>query len=327
MFSQQMQPQRHEGGATRRLIALALVLASGILPATAGGQQAPAQPEPIHVQLLSTGAVLYMLRGGGGTSIVLVREQEVVLIDSKPPGRTQEVVDAVSLVTERPITTIINSHAHIDHTGGNLEVPGVVDIVAHEQAKAAMQKMDLFTGRGAKFLPNKTVTEKMSLFEGRDRIDLYYFGRGHTNGDLVVVLPGHDVAYLGDLFPAKARAPLIDRAHGGSGVALPDTLDRIVREIKGITRVVTGHDPGPPPNPPRNPYGHIQNWDDLRQYAEFNRDFLAAVRTAKAQGKTAAQAAASLALPAKYAAYDMTHAKANVEAIYSELSASNRPAR
>ena len=306
----------------KRFIALTLILSSGILPAAVGGRQAPPQPEPIHVQLLSTGAVLYMLRGGGSSSIVLVRDQDVVLIDSKPPSRTQEVVDAVSLVTERPITTIINSHAHIDHTGGNLGIPGVVDIVAHERAKAAMQKMEAFTGPGAKFLPNKTVVDKMSLFEGRERIDLYYFGPGHTDGDLVVVLPGHDIAYLGDLFPAKGRAPLIDRAHGGSGIAFPDTLDKVVREIKGITRVVTGHDPGPPPNPPRNPYGHIQNWDDLRQYAEFNRDFLEAVRAAKAQGKTAAQAAASLALPAKYAGYDMTQAKANVEIIYMELSAS-----
>lgn len=306
----------------KRLIALALVFASGMLPAAVGGRQAPPQSDPIIVQLLSTGAVLYMLRGGGGSSIVLVRDEGVVLIDSKPRGRTQELVEAVALVTERPITTIINTHAHIDHTGGNLEVPGVVDIVAHERAKAAMQKMEAFTGPGAKFLPNKTVAEKMSLFDGRERIDLYYFGPGHTNGDLVVVLPGHDIAYLGDLFPAKARAPLIDPAHGGSGVAFPDTLDRVVREIKGITRVVTGHDPGPPPDAPRNPYGHIQNWDDLRQYAEFNRDFLAAVRAAFVQGKSAAATAASLALPAKYAGYDMTHARANVEIIFKELSAS-----
>ena len=311
----------------KRLIALALVLASGVLPAAVGGRQAPQQSDPIYVQLLSPGAVLYMLRGGGGSSIVLVRDEGVVLIDSKPPGRTQELVDAVSLVTERPITTIINTHAHIDHTGGNLELPGVVDIIAHERTKAAMQAMAAFTGRGAKFLPNKTVAEKMSLFEGRDRIDLYYFGPGHTNGDLVVVLPGHDIAYLGDLFPAKARAPLIDRAHGGSGVALPDTLDRVVREIKGISRVVTGHDPGPPPDAPRNPYGHIQSWDDLRQYAEFNRDFLTAVRAAAAQGKSAAETAASLALSAKYASYDMTRAKANVEIIFEELATSARPAR
>ena len=145
----------------------------------------------------------------------------------------------------------------------------------------------------------------------------------HQNGDLVVVLPGHELAYLGDLFPLKAAAPLIDRAAGGSGVAFPDTLDKVLREVKGVKRVLAGHDPGPKPGAPRSSFGDIQSWDDLQQFAEFNRDFLAAVRSALAQGKSAAEAAASLTLPAKYADYDMTHAKANIEIIARELATPN----
>ena len=53
-----------------------------------------------------------------------------------------------------------------------------------------MEKMDVFRGPNAKFLPNKIVTDRMSLLDGNDRIDIYYFGRGHTDGDLVVVVPG-----------------------------------------------------------------------------------------------------------------------------------------
>jgi hypothetical protein len=60
-------------------------------------------------------------------------------------------------------------------------------------------------------------------------------------------------------------------------------------------------------------------WADVEEYAEFNRDFLAAVRAAMADGKSAAAAAASLRLPDKYKDYDMQHARANVEAIYREL--------
>jgi glyoxylase-like metal-dependent hydrolase (beta-lactamase superfamily II) len=167
----------------------------------------------------------------------------------------------------------------------------------------------------------------MSLFDGRDRIDLYYFGPGHTNGDLVVVLPGHGIAYLGDLFALKAAAPVIDVANGGSGVAFPDTLDRALREIKGVTRVVAGHDAGPPPGAPRSALGDVQSWTDLQEYADFNRAFLEAVRTAIAQGKSAAEAAATLSLPGKYAGYDMRQAKANVEIIYRELAGPKNPAR
>jgi hypothetical protein len=50
-----------------------------------------------------------------------------------------------------------------------------------------MQQMDAFKGSNARFLPNMTVTgKKTTLFDGPDRIDLYHFGAGHTDGDLVV---------------------------------------------------------------------------------------------------------------------------------------------
>ncbi len=303
------------------------IVVAGMLSLVTAASQPTAQPDRIRVQLLSTGAVLYLLTGGGGNSLVLVRDEGVVLVDSKRPGVSQEVVDAVALVTDRPITTIVNTHAHLDHTGGNLDLPAVTNIIAHEHARKAMEKMDAFAGRGVKSLPNKIVTGRMSLFEGRDRIDLYYFGRGHTDGDLVVVLPGHGIAYLGDLFPLKASAPVIDVANGGSGVAFPDTLDRVLREVTGVTRVVAGHDPGPPPGAPRSAFGEVQSWDDLAQYAAFNRDFLEAVRSAIAQGKSAAEAASSLSLPGKYARYDMRNARANVETIYNELMGSNRAPR
>jgi hypothetical protein len=60
-------------------------------------------------------------------------------------------------------------------------------------------------------------------------------------------------------------------------------------------------------------------WSDVQEYADFNRDFLAAVQEARQAGKTVDEAAATLRLPENYKAYDMQRAKANVEAIYSEL--------
>jgi hypothetical protein len=62
------------------------------------------------------------------------------------------------------------------------------------------------------------------------------------------------------------------------------------------------------------------SWKDLEEYADFNRDFLAAVQEAMKAGKSAADAAATLQLPERYKAYDMQRARANVEAIYNELN-------
>jgi glyoxylase-like metal-dependent hydrolase (beta-lactamase superfamily II) len=155
-------------------------------------------------------------------------------------------------------------------------------------------------------------------------MDLYYFGAGHTNGDLIVVWPTKRVAYLGDLFPSKA-APVIDTANGGTGVAFPQTLARILSEVKGVARVVTGHEQGVGTERRRNAASvdvstpQAMTWNDLQEYADFNRDFLAAVQSSISAGKTAEEAAAALSLPDRYKSYDMQQAKANVEAIYKEL--------
>jgi glyoxylase-like metal-dependent hydrolase (beta-lactamase superfamily II) len=166
----------------------------------------------------------------------------------------------------------------------------------------------------------------MSLLDGIDRIDLYYFGPGHTNGDVIVVFPEKHVAILGDLFPAK-EAPVIDTVNGGSAVAFPQTLARAIAEIKGVQRVITGHDTRSATPRQRESLGSqifanplTMTWNDLQEYADFNRDFLAAVQDAMKGGKSADDAAATLKLPDRYKNYDMQHAKANVQAIYAEVT-------
>ena len=62
-------------------------------------------------------------------------------------------------------------------------------------------------------------------------------------------------------------------------------------------------------------------WDDLAEYADFNRDFLASVRASHEAGRSVAEAAADLDLPDRYASYDMERARENVETIYNELAA------
>jgi glyoxylase-like metal-dependent hydrolase (beta-lactamase superfamily II) len=239
-----------------------------------------------------------------------MRDDGVVVIDTKQPGWGAPIREAIEAATDRPVTTIINTHAHADHAGGNKEFPGMVDIVAHANAAAAV---------GA----TRTVTDKLTLLGGSDQIDLYYFGRGHTNGDLVVVFPQKRLAYLGDLFPSKA-APVVDPAAGGSVVALADTLRRAAAEIKGVMRVVTGHPEGLADS--RDPSAtsvdistpRMMRWSDVEEYADFTRDFVDAVRKARSAGRTAAEAAAGLSLPDRYRDYDMRNALAAVEAIYRE---------
>jgi cyclase len=278
----------------------------------------------VRMQTLNVRDILYILTGGSNT-LALMRDEGVLLVDTKPAGWGQAIRDNIESVTDQQVTTIINTHAHADHVGGNVDFPNATTIVAHANAKARMEKMAAFQGGNAKFLPNKVVTDRMSLLEGDDVVDIYYFGRGHTDGDLVVVFPGPGkrVADFGDLFPAKA-APFIDVENGGSAVAFPETLAKAVATIKNIPRVVTGHDEGTAVMGRAGPSAIFANprtmtWADLQEYADFNRDFLDAVKQAIAAGKSADEAAKTLQMPERYKGYDLTNAPANVRAIYGEL--------
>jgi glyoxylase-like metal-dependent hydrolase (beta-lactamase superfamily II) len=297
----------------------AVALALLVLALTVQAQDA----KTVRMQTLDVRDIVYVLTGGSN-SLALMRDDGVLLVDTKPAGWGRPILDTIQAVSDQPVTTIINTHAHADHVGGNVEFPTATAIVAHQNTKARMEKMDAFRGAGAKFLPNRLVTDQLSLLSGPDRIELYYFGRGHTDGDLVVVFPEKRLAHFGDLFSARA-APAIDTESGGSAVAYPETLAKAVAALENVARVTTGHNPTASVMGGRGTASAISSmarampWRDLEEFADFNRDFLAAVRQAMAAGKTADEAAATLQLPERYKDYDMQHAAANVRAIYREL--------
>ena len=79
--------------------------------------------------------------------------------------------------------------------------------MAHENTRAQMSRptcelvtnCDAFKGENATYLPNITYSDRMSLFSGQDQIDLYYFGRGHTDGDTWVVFRAARTVHTGDM--------------------------------------------------------------------------------------------------------------------------------
>jgi glyoxylase-like metal-dependent hydrolase (beta-lactamase superfamily II) len=166
---------------------------------------------------------------------------------------------------------------------------------------------NVFQTSGGKGMPKRTFKETMTLDKGPDRIDLFYFGRGHTNGDAFVVFPALHVMHAGDVF-ARKGPPLLDANNGGSGVAIGDTLAKAAASVKGVDTVITGH-------------STLMTWADLEEYARFNQDFLAWVRAEMAAGKTVEAAAAEYKIPAKYAGYadNPERVKLNIGVIYDEL--------
>ena len=99
--------------------------------------------------------------------------------------------------------------------------------------------------------------------------------------------------HAGDMFAGKS-VPLVDAANGGSVLHYAETLTKAYNGIKNVDVIINGHTP-------KN-----TTFADLRQYAEFNQDFLMWAQTELKAGKTPAQAAAEWKLPAKYTDYSPT---------------------
>ena len=300
-------------GHMRRGVVLGAVVVVGALSmAVARPQAQPPGPKVIDIEKLKDN--LYILTSStpgnpatfsGGNVAVFVTDGGVVLVDTKLAGWGQALLDKVKTVTSKPITTIINTHTHGDHTGNNGFFGATVDSITHENTAANMAKMDAFKSDNTKFLPKKTFKDRMSIGSGKDRIDLYYFGAGHTNGDAFIVFPALRVMHAGDMFAWK-DAPLYDRNNGGSGVAHPQTFAKLLAGIKGVDTVIPGHIP-------------VTTWKELEEYQRFTSDLLAAVQGAIKAGKNVGDAVASIDLTPKYKGYRSERVKAAVEAIYAEL--------
>ena len=282
-----------------------------------GGSATPQAPRVIEVEKLKDN--LFVLRGGGGNTAVFVQANGVTVVDSKNPGWGQPLIDKIRELTNKPVTTIINTHSHFDHVSGNVEFPATVDIVTHENTAANMRNVrpvagipqppqNVFAESQGRGLPKRTFSDRMTLSSGNDRIDLYYFGRGHTSGDAWVLFPVARVLHAGDIFSGK-NIPLLDTNNGGSGVAIPDTLAKAhTATAKQADQIITGH-------------SAVMTPKDLLDYANFNRDFLNAVREAKKMGRTVDEVANSWKIPEKYVGYAAPQAarlRANIEGIYRE---------
>jgi cyclase len=307
----------------KRVVVLTTLLTVGALSLAVAASQQPAgaaaAPKVVEVEKLRDN--LFMLTGGGGNTAVFVGATGVVVVDTKLPDWGRPILEAIRNLTPKPVTTIINTHTHGDHVSGNVEFPATVEVIVQENTAANMKEMrastqtapngqppNIFKVNNGRGMPTKTFKERMTIGTGADRIDLYYFGRGHTNGDAWVVFPALRVMHAGDIFSGK-NIPGLDAVNGGSGLAIADSLTKAADTVKNIDTIITGH-------------SRTMTVADLREYAQFNRDFANDVRKAKAAGKSAEEVAKEWKIPARYAGYTTpspVRLLQNVQVVFDEL--------
>jgi len=302
----------------KRIAVLGALVLGGALTVIVAAQQPAPQPSVDNLTVEKVKDNLWVIRGGGGNTAVFATAKGLTVVDTKQPGWGQPLLDKIKTISDKPITTIINTHTHYDHVSGNVLVPASVEIIAHENTAKRMPLFSTVTGRGetenvfranpGKGLPKKTFKDKMTIGSGADQINLYYFGPAHTGGDAFVEFPALRVMHAGDVFARKA-VPLIDADNGGSGVQFAATVRKAVDGVKNVDTIINGHLPAQ------------TTPAEMREYADFVSDFVAHVQAAKKAGKTAAEAIKTWKTPAKYKDYtdsDPAQATAWAQVIFNE---------
>jgi glyoxylase-like metal-dependent hydrolase (beta-lactamase superfamily II) len=143
-------------------------------------------------------------------------------------------------------------------------------------------------------LPDRTYKDRLTLLRGDESIDLFYFGKAHTDGDTFVLFRNARVLHTGDAFANRGQ-PNIDLMNSGSGVAYPDTLAKAASTIKNVDTIIAGHNAA------------LLKHEDLVNQAEFTRLMLTKAREAVKAGKTPEQAMMEFqaALPATFKDYNL----------------------
>jgi cyclase len=307
---------------TRRIVLASLAVVGMLTIAVGAAQQAPTgrgaapaggrglnfgTPSADNLQVEKLADSLYVLRGGGGNTAAFIMANGVMLVDTKVSGWGQPILQKLKTLTDKPVTTIVNTHTHFDHVNGNAEFPATVEVVTHENTKRYMEQWNdvyglqidnpsPFKANGGVGLPKRTFSETLTLGRGADQVDLFFYGPAHTGGDTWVVFRNARVMHAGDAFAAKG-APIMDKNNGGSAVRYAETIARAAK-TPNVDRVITGH-------------SAMMTMADLREFGEFNGDFVRDAQAAKKAGKSIDQFVAEWNVPARFLASGYTNPAAN----------------
>ena len=214
---------------------------------------------------------VHAIHGLGSNVGVLRTDQGAVVVDTmtfrSQGARIRELAEELG---GGPVQAIVNTHYHLDHTHGNPAFPGGTRIVATERTLDYLHALDAdyWEGDAAGTLPNDTFRNEHELRIGDKTLRLLHPGRGHTDGDLVVLFVEDRVLHTGDLF-FNGLYPNIDLEAGGSVAAWVATIDRVLE--LDFDRVIPGHGP-------------VTDRDGLRRFRTFMRELAVAGEQAARSG-------------------------------------------
>lgn len=198
--------------------------------------------ETVPVSLEKITESIYQINGGqGANGGVIIGESEILVIDAKMTEESvNQTIEAIKVIADEAISYLVNTHSDGDHIMGNRYFPASVTFVAHKNCRDDFFKENF--GRESDwdepefypFTPSLTFKKNLNMWLGEEKVELHYFGVGHTTGDIVVFHPEQKVAFIGDLF-FSGRPQLVHSNKNGNSFKYVKTmmqmLDKLDAEI------------------------------------------------------------------------------------------------
>jgi glyoxylase-like metal-dependent hydrolase (beta-lactamase superfamily II) len=228
--------------------------------------------EPAQLSLVKVRDDVYVIQNAfvPGNTTALVTNEGVILVDDKFEIDHDNVVAMLKTVTSQPVKYVINTHFHADHSGGNAKLQaGGTLAVASVQAR---QRMVAGNQTG---LPDITVQPRGTIWLGGKSAEIYWMGRAHTDGDVVVLFPQSRVLAAGDMYTHGEGTPqLVDFAGGGSAKEWTATVEQVL--TLDFDTVVPGH-------------GNVATKRELTAFRDSTKRFADLVAQLVRQGKSRAE--------------------------------------
>ena len=211
------------------------------LAVTANAQEMP-DFDKVEIRTTDLGNGIYLLQGVGGNLGVSVGEDGVFLIDDEFAELTPKIIAALGEITDQPVRYLINTHWHLDHTGGNqnMAATGAV-IVAHDNVRVRMGAPGERQSP-PDALPVITFSESTTFHYNGHEIHVSHPLNAHTDGDAMVHFRDIDVIHTGDVF-FNGLYPFIDLNSGGSIDGYLAALQQLADMAGPDTVIIPGHGP------------------------------------------------------------------------------------
>jgi glyoxylase-like metal-dependent hydrolase (beta-lactamase superfamily II) len=190
------------------------------------------------------------LLGAGGNIAVLPGKDGKVLIDSGYSTARPQLTEALAAISPDPITHLINTHWHFDHTDGNewMHSAGAT-IIAHENCRTRLSTPQEIAAFKASFPPSPAGAIPTLVFAKDDAMKingaalaLRHYDPAHTDTDISIYFPEANVLHVGDTW-FNGFYPFIDYSTGGSINGMIRAAERNLAAAAADTIIIPGHGP------------------------------------------------------------------------------------